>query len=606
MNPKSVSLRIKTLLFLAGFLLVFILEASLLFWLNNRHIAVEITRRLTDQVRLAQVQNHQFFLNQYNDKASHPEILAQLKAEEDLINLIQTGGRIPETEDFIGSLPRLPRITWDRLSGSWNSYKANLTGYLGPQIDSTAVKITTDSTSTDSVSTDSTQTLVPVVQPTDPLKVAFAPGPQLEADHLVVLTWLRRLQTDLATLSGNRKSQLVWMLRGCILLNLIVLGIGFWYFKNLILTPLSQIREKLTQNQPLVSGFGTEIDEVTHAINQKLKVLNDATLFVKEIGKGNLDYTYIESLDPEYKSGSVELTDSLINMQSQLKSISDTEKARKWASEGLARFVEILRDDQNNLTVLGDKVISALTHYTGSNQGGLYLLNEEDQSNPKLELLSMFAFNSKKFEQQTIRLGEGILGQAFLERATTLLTEIPESYIRITSGLGDAPPNSILIVPLKVDKEVYGLVELASFRVYQPHEIEFVEKLGENIAATLASARTTSRNRVLIEQFQAQNEEMSAQEEEMRQNMEELQATQEEMARKERDYIHKIETLTNQLEHAGNKEEIVRLQQEWARKEAELEARLKELSQRPDDWVLAEEMEKTFRTQLELLKYSKD
>lgn len=158
-------------------------------------------------------------------------------------------------------------------------------------------------------------------------------------------------------------------------------------------------------------------------------------------------------------------------------------------------------------------------------------MNDDDENNKYLELISLFAFNIKKFEKQQIKLGEGILGQTFLEKETTYLTNMPEDYARITSGLGDSAPKAILIVPLKVDKDVYGIVELASFHELEAHEINFVEKLGETIASTLSSVKINQRNRKLLEQSQQQTEEMRAQEEEMRQNMEELTATQEGMNR---------------------------------------------------------------------------
>jgi hypothetical protein len=222
----------------------------------------------------------------------------------------------------------------------------------------------------------------------------------------------------------------------------------------------------------------------------------------------------------------------------------------------------------------------------------------------------MFAFNSKKFEKQQIRLGEGILGQTFLEKETTLLTEVPDEYVRITSGLGDANPKALLMVPLKVDKDVYGMVELASFKLYDQHEIDFVQKLAETIASTLASVKAAQKNKILIEQFQEQTEQMRAQEEEMRQNMEELQATQEEMARKERDYITRIQSLEGKSE-AGEAAltDKARLSQEFIKKEQaylqqirELEHTLAQKPKRAEDWELAEEVEKTLRQQLEALR----
>jgi transcriptional regulator with GAF, ATPase, and Fis domain len=252
--------------------------------------------------------------------------------------------------------------------------------------------------------------------------------------------------------------------------------------------------------------------------------------------------------------------------------------------------------------------------YTGSNQGALYTLNDEDENNKYLELISLFAFDTKKFEKQKIRLGEGILGQTFLEKETTLLTAVPEEYIRITSGLGDANPKALVMVPLKVDKAVYGIVELASFKSYQDHEIAFVEKLAETIASTLASVKAAQRNRHLIEQFQQQTEEMRAQEEEMRQNMEELQATQEEMARKERDYISRIQELEASGEQNGtDNHALERLKEEYSRKEqqhlqqlTDLENKLSQKPAKNEDWALVEEIEKTFKIQLEALRITQE
>jgi PAS domain S-box-containing protein len=142
-----------------------------------------------------------------------------------------------------------------------------------------------------------------------------------------------------------------------------------------------------------------------------------------------------------------------------------------------------------------------------------------------------YAWDKKKFLNHKIYRGEGLAGQAWQEGDMVYLTEIPQNYIKIASGLGDANPTSVLIVPLKVNDQIFGVVELASFNAFQDFEKEFVQKIAETIASTISTVKINARTQRLLEESQEMTEQMRAQEEEMRQNMEELQATQEEMQR---------------------------------------------------------------------------
>jgi hypothetical protein len=282
----------------------------------------------------------------------------------------------------------------------------------------------------------------------------------------------------------------------------------------------------LRGNENLVLSGEQRLSEETRRV-EKL------SSFIESVSTGN--YTIeIDSTD--------ELSNKLISMRDTLRNNADEDQRRNWATSGLAQIGEILRSSDNTKE-LYDNIIKFVVKYINSNQGGLFLINDDNESDPYLELVSCYAFERKKFIERRIDFGQGLVGQCYLEGARIHLRKIPEGYVHITSGLGGTNPNSLLVIPMKVNDKSYGVIELASFRKYEEHEIVLVEKFAESIAAAVSSVKINESTRILLEKTQQQAEEMRSQEEEMRQNMEELSATQEEMLRKEREYINRIQDL---------------------------------------------------------------
>jgi len=128
-----------------------------------------------------------------------------------------------------------------------------------------------------------------------------------------------------------------------------------------------------------------------------------------------------------------------------------------------------------------------------------------------------------------------LVGQAFEEGKTIYLTDIKSDHYNIQTGLGESKPTCILIVPLKQEERIEGIIEIASLNEIKKHQIEFVESIGESIASSLSVGKVNQTTKKLLEETQEKAEQMKAQEEELRQNMEELAATQEQMERRNKE-----------------------------------------------------------------------
>lgn len=289
---------------------------------------------------------------------------------------------------------------------------------------------------------------------------------------------------------------------------------------------------ELTIDRDLKNYNDDELTQLKLSVAKTINSLKEKVKFVEAIGEGRFDEPMNLTSDKD------ELGLSLLKMKQDLVEVAAKEKKQNWITQGLAKFVAILRSNDDELASLYDRIIQNLTNYLNANQGGLFVLTENEEGKEVFELMGCYAWDRKKYMNMQLEKGEGLVGQVWQEGEHIYLKEVPDNFVRITSGLGEANPNNVLIVPLKVNNEIYGAIELASFSLFEEHEIEFVEKLSESIASTIATERINNRTKVLLEESQVQTREMEAQaeqlraqEEEMRQNMEEMIATQEEMER---------------------------------------------------------------------------
>ncbi len=274
--------------------------------------------------------------------------------------------------------------------------------------------------------------------------------------------------------------------------------------------------------------------------NQLTNVSNNIS-FAEQISKGNLSVEY-KLLDEKDELGR-----SLLQMRNNLQEAAQREQKDRFITVGITKIGDIIREFGNDTQKLADEFIRGLIKYSDLNQGGLFLLSDKGEDS-NLHLASCYAYDRKKFLTKEVSIGNGLVGQCFLERHPIYMTNVPKDYIEITSGLGGATPRCIYIVPVKTEDEIVGVIELASFKELEDHQKEFFQKAAENFASAILSSRTTQRIKLLLQESQQQTEEMKSQEEEMRQNMEELQATQEEMTRKAKDYENLLAERAREIE----------------------------------------------------------
>jgi len=163
-----------------------------------------------------------------------------------------------------------------------------------------------------------------------------------------------------------------------------------------------------------------------------------------------------------------------------------------------------------------------------SAQHGLFYTKSTDSSKPVFKLTGTYAFKERKNLSNVVYLGEGLVGQSILEKRRILLTQVPGDYIKISSGLGEASPLNIVVLPVTFEGEVLAAIEIASFNRFNEIQLSFLEQLVETMGIVLNTIGATMRTEELLRESQAMSEELQNQQAE-------LQGTNEELEQKARE-----------------------------------------------------------------------
>lgn len=208
----------------------------------------------------------------------------------------------------------------------------------------------------------------------------------------------------------------------------------------------------------------------------------------------------------------------IINTNLRALKKAEQESANKnWLLSGSFELNEKTRGERT-AGELAQAVIDQLCTYMKAQIGAIYL-----SDNGQLELAGSYAFHSRKQNTNLIKPGEGLVGQAALEKKTIIFTEVPDDYIRINSGLGNISPSNIVVLPLVQEDALRGVVEIGTTRQLSDLDIQFLNMVAENLAIIFNAAQSRTRLKELLEETQRQAEELETQQEELKQSNEELQ-----------------------------------------------------------------------------------
>jgi transcriptional regulator with GAF, ATPase, and Fis domain len=219
-----------------------------------------------------------------------------------------------------------------------------------------------------------------------------------------------------------------------------------------------------------------------------------------------------------------ERTRELQQQHDELLKHQDKEQLQNWVNAGVAHVNEVLSQNKDDFNSLSKNVLIALLKYLDAKLGAMYILNDEISDNPYLELVTDFGLSKEhKNQNSVIPTNSGLIGATFTNNEVQNITNLPDDFLAINSGLGSAPPKSLLLVPLSFEEKVFGVIEIASFNVINSYELEFVNKVAFSIANNLNTVKMNERNLKLIQQFKEHSSIMQENEERLKQNLEELE-----------------------------------------------------------------------------------
>ena len=273
--------------------------------------------------------------------------------------------------------------------------------------------------------------------------------------------------------------------------------------------------------QAKVPGAAGTWKALTENVNQLADNLTRQVRAIAEVATAVTKGDLTRSIALDAQGEMAALKDTINEMIRNLKDTTLKNSEQDWLKTNLAKFSRMLQG-QRDLTNVGRMVLSELCPVVTARQAEFYVL-ETSEDSQQLTLLASYASEGRQTLRKQINLGQGIVGQCAVEKQKIVLDNLPPDYIRISSGLGDGPPRTVLVLPLIFEGQVKGVLELASFEGFNPTHQALLDQLTESIGIVLHTIEANMRTEGLLKQSQSLAMQLQTRQEQLQQTNEELQ-----------------------------------------------------------------------------------
>ena len=275
--------------------------------------------------------------------------------------------------------------------------------------------------------------------------------------------------------------------------------------------------------QANVPGASGTWKNLTENVNQLAANLTTQVRAISEVASAVTQGDLTRTIGVEAKGEVEALKDTINQMISNLKATTLRNQEQDWLKSNLAKFTQMLQG-QKELNSVTKKILSELATVVTAQHGLFYILQEDEEfMDSKLNLIASYAYIKRKNSPTQYAMGEGLIGQVAVEKERIILSNVPKDYIRINSGLGDAKPKDVIILPVLFEGQLKAVIELASLDTFSETHLDFLEGLTESIGIVLNTIESNSRTEELLVQSQSLASELKSQQEVLKNTNEELE-----------------------------------------------------------------------------------